>query len=145
VPVDFLFERIQNAQPRIRRQSRSRNRHNKNFKRAAGWGSALVKPSYCYGIVLFTREALLDELAKEPNRSGSTERHPSTKFFGLWKSFSRKIPAPCNSTRVDFFLSSAEVVNATRVVQMRAGRALCSSQTEQCIFTGRPKVRVTVL
>ena len=63
----------------------------KIYKRAAGWGSALVKPSYCYGIVLFTREALLDELAKEPNRSGSTERHPSTKFFGLWKSFFKQI------------------------------------------------------
>ena len=32
VPVDFLFERIQDAQPRIRRQSRSRNRHNKNLR-----------------------------------------------------------------------------------------------------------------
>jgi hypothetical protein len=45
----------------------------------------LVTPSY--GFVLFTREALLDELAKEPNRSGSTERHASTNYFGLWKSF----------------------------------------------------------
>jgi hypothetical protein len=30
---------------------------------------------------------LFDELAVEPNQSGSTERHASTKFFGLWKSF----------------------------------------------------------
>jgi hypothetical protein len=58
--------------------------------RAAGWGSALVKPTYCFGFVLLTREALYDELAKEPNRSGSTERHPSTNFFGLWKSFFKK-------------------------------------------------------
>ncbi|OLE13303.1 MAG: hypothetical protein AUG89_05405 [Acidobacteria bacterium 13_1_20CM_4_56_7] len=38
----------------------------------------------------FTREALFDELAVEPNQSGSTERHASTKFFGLWKSFFEK-------------------------------------------------------
>jgi hypothetical protein len=34
---------------------------------------------------------LLDELAKDLNRSGSTERHASTKNFGLWKSFFEKI------------------------------------------------------
>ena len=74
---------------------------NKILMRAAGWGSALVKPTYCFGIVMLTREALFDELAKEPNRSGSTERHPSTKFFGLWKSFSKNfLPARFQPRRI---------------------------------------------
>ena len=41
VPVDFLFERIQDAQPRIRRKSRSRNGHNQKFKRGRWLGQRL--------------------------------------------------------------------------------------------------------
>jgi hypothetical protein len=66
--------------------------------------------------VLFTREALLDELAKEPNQSGSTERHASTKNFGLWKSFLKNF-RDADSNPEEKFLSSSRVVNATRVVQ----------------------------
>jgi hypothetical protein len=57
-----------------------------------------------------TREALLDELAKEPNRSGSTERHPSTKFFGLWKSFFKKIFALAIPTAQKNFCQVAELL-----------------------------------
>jgi hypothetical protein len=53
---------------------------------------------------------LLDELAKEPNRSGSTERHPSTKFFGLWKSFFEKNFARAIPTAQNFFCQVAELL-----------------------------------
>jgi hypothetical protein len=70
----------------------------------------LVTPSYCYGIVSLTREALLDELAKEPNRSGSTERHASTKNFGLWKSFFKKLFALAIRTAQKNFCQVAELL-----------------------------------
>lgn len=43
--------------------------------------------------------------------------HTSTKKFGVWKSFSKKFFAEKNSKCVKKVLSSAELINATRVVQ----------------------------
>ena len=53
VPVDFLFERVQNAQPRIRTECRSRNGHNVlSFLAGRGWDWPLYKPDQQYRVVL---------------------------------------------------------------------------------------------
>src|SRR6185503_6419482 len=53
MPVDFLFERVQNAQPRIRTECRSRNGHNVlNFLAGRGWDWPLYKPDQQYRVAL---------------------------------------------------------------------------------------------
>jgi hypothetical protein len=42
VPVDFLFQRIENAQPRVRSKARNWNRHNDFFRGAAAAGQRPV-------------------------------------------------------------------------------------------------------
>ena len=146
VSVDFLFERIQDAQPRISGESRAWNRHMKFFALAAA-GAALVliqlsvtrPPARRFwrdGVLQYSftcqHRSLIHELARVKIQLASTERHASTKYFCLWKSFREIFRVPFNFNREEKFLSSAELITATRVVQKRddhAGpRQFCGSE-----------------
>src|ERR1700687_5205782 len=50
-------------------------------------------------------------------KSASTERHASTKYFCLWKSFRRKFPSQFFLNRSRKLLSSGENITVARVVQ----------------------------
>jgi hypothetical protein len=85
------------------------------FLGAAGWGSADKLSGYL--IASLPAECSLRVLAAD-EKIFSDVGHTSTKKICLWKSFSRKFVALENFTRAEKILSSAQLINAARVVQL---------------------------
>jgi hypothetical protein len=67
--------------------------------------------------LLASREARCNNLVQAKTKSLSTERHASTKYFCLWKSFREKFSVTRDFNRAEKILSSGENVTAARVVQ----------------------------
>ena len=91
MPVDFLFKRVQNAQPRIRTECRSRNGHRVlNFLAGRGWDRPCIKSGQRYRTALVASREVKFMSWRGQTKIDSTERHTSTKNFCLWKSFRQK-------------------------------------------------------
>src|ERR1043166_1629557 len=94
------------------------------FTAGRGWGSACSLLTFPCGFLQFAsigqQRSVIHELAPDVIKIASTERHASTKFFALWKSFQEIFSRYFDFNREEKFLSSSEIVNAARVVQKRS-------------------------
>jgi hypothetical protein len=63
------------------------------FTAGRGWGSACSLLTFPCGFLQFAsigqQRSVIHELAPDVIKIASTERHASTKFFALWKSFQK--------------------------------------------------------
>ena len=124
MPVDFLFERVENAQPRIRTECRSRNGHRVlSFLAGRGWDRPCIKLISVTESYSCQQRSKVHELARTLRKIESTERHTSTKNFCLWKSFRQK-----------FLLEQNQNVgrNFCQALTMQLLQTLCNAAFRAC-------------